>query len=280
MCAKSDKMAPRIRVSDHAGLRVRLALGIEYDGSAYCGWQTQSHAPSVQDAVEDALSVVADHRVRVTCAGRTDSGVHATSQVVHFDTEAVRKVRSWTLGANANLPDDITIMWARAVEETFHARFKAVARQYRYVILNQSVRPALLKHRVNWEHNPLDVQSMAEAAACLRGEHDFSSFRAVACQARHPVRTVHSLTITRSGDFAYIDIVANGFLHHMVRAIAGTLMAVGRGERPASWVREVLEARDRTSGGVTAPASGLYLVGVRYPESFNLPQGACLPVYG
>lgn len=273
-------MASLTRVSDQAGINVRLALGIEYDGTGYCGWQTQSHAPSVQDAIEGALSVVADHRVRVTCAGRTDSGVHATAQVVHFDTEAVRKMRSWTLGANANLPDDITVIWARVVEETFHARFKAVARQYRYIILNQSVRPALLRYRVNWEHKPLDVPSMAEAAACLIGEHDFSSFRAVACQARHPVRTIHSLTITRSGDFAYIDILANGFLHHMVRAIAGTLMAVGHGECPASWVREVLEARNRTCGGVTAPASGLYLVGVRYPESFDLPQGTRLPAYG
>lgn len=259
---------------------MRLALGVEYDGSAYRGWQTQGHAPSVQDAIEDALSYVADHRVRVTCAGRTDSGVHATGQVVHFDTTAVRRMRSWTLGANANLPDDVSVTWACQVGETFHARFDAVARQYRYVILNRLVRPALLRQRVSWEHNPLDVELMAEAAVCLIGEHDFSSFRAVACQARHPVRTVRSLTVRRSGDFVYLDILANGFLHHMVRIIAGTLTAVGRGERPPAWVREVLEARDRTSGGVTAPPDGLYLVGVKYSDALDLPQQIRLPVYG
>lgn len=267
-------------MQDRVESDVRLALGVEYDGSAYRGWQTQSHAPSVQDTIEDALSYVADHRVRVICAGRTDSGVHATGQVVHFDTTAVRRMRSWTLGANANLPDDVSVTWICPVGETFHARFDAVARQYRYVILNRLVRPALLRRRVSWEHDPLDVQLMAKAAVCLVGEHDFSSFRAVACQARHPVRTVHSLTVGRSGDFVYLDILANGFLHHMVRTIAGTLMAVGRGERPAAWVREVLDARNRTSGGATAPPDGLYLVGVKYPESSDLPQRICLPVYG
>lgn len=264
----------------NTGVNVRIAFGIEYDGSGYCGWQTQTHAPSVQDVVEEAVSFVANERIRITCAGRTDTGVHATAQVVHFDSSADRESHSWVQGCNANLPKDVSVQWASGVAPDFHARFKAVARQYRYIILNQSVRPALLASRVSWEYRPLDAGLMAEAARCLEGEHDFSSFRAVACQAKHPVRTLHALTVTRSAEFIYIDVIANAFLHHMVRTIAGTLIAVGAGEQPVMWVREVLEARDRTAGGVTASANGLYLAGVRYPDVFGIPSGLRLPVYG
>ncbi len=259
---------------------MRIALGIEYDGSAFCGWQTQSHAPSVQDALQAALSKVADHPVKVVCAGRTDSGVHATAQVVHFDTRAERPLHAWVLGGNANLPDSVSVTWAQAVDQDFHARFKATARSYRYVILNRKVRPAVLRKRVCWMHHALDEAAMQTAAQALLGEHDFSSFRALACQARHAVRRVHRLNVSRSGEFVYIDIEANAFLHHMVRNIAGTLMAVGRGEREPGWVAEVLAARDRTVGGVTAPPDGLYLSGVRYPERFGLPDTPKPPLFG
>ena len=259
---------------------MRVAFGIEYDGSGYCGWQTQTHAPSVQDAVENAVSFVANERVRITCAGRTDTGVHATAQVVHFDTDADRENYAWVQGCNANLPPDISVQWACTVDSEFHARFKAVARQYRYIIFNHSVRPALLARRVCWEYRELDACRMAEAARCLEGEHDFSSFRAVACQARHPVRTIHELAVTRSGEFIYVDVRANAFLHHMVRTVVGTLIAVGAGEQPVAWVRDVLEARDRTAGGVTAAANGLYLAGVRYADVFGIPAQTRLPVYG
>ena len=250
---------------------MRIAVGIEYDGSDFSGWQTQHGTRTVQGCVERALSKVADHPVRVVCAGRTDAGVHATAQVIHFDTPARRPMRSWILGANANLPGDVTVRWAVAVRDDFHARFAAERRSYRYVILNRMVRPALLRRRVCWVHRPLDPASMAEGARHLLGEHDFSSFRALACQARHPVRTLHRLEVARAGDFFFMDVTANGFLHHMVRNIAGVLLAVGSGERDPDWVRELLQARDRTVGGVTAPAQGLYLVEVGYPAAHALP---------
>ncbi|WP_297527081.1 tRNA pseudouridine(38-40) synthase TruA [Thiohalobacter sp.] len=257
----------------------RIALGIEYDGSAFNGWQSQPHAPSVQDAVEAALSRVADHRVRVVCAGRTDTGVHATAQVVHFDTHAVRERHAWVLGGNANLPDTVSILWAREVADDFHARFSARTRSYRYVILRRAARPALLARRVSWVHKALDVAPMQAAARHLLGEHDFSAFRALACQAKHPVRTIHRLELSEAGPFIHLDIEANAFLHHMVRNIAGTLMAVGSGERSPDWVAEVLAARDRALAGITAPPDGLYLVGVRYPQAFGLPGSGWLPAF-
>lgn len=259
---------------------MRIALGIEYDGSAFNGWQRQSHAPSVQEAVERAVSKVADHPVSVVCAGRTDTGVHATAQVVHFDTRAERRMRSWILGTNSNLPSEVSVTWAQPVAADFHARFKAVSRQYRYVILNRMYRPALLRRRVCWDHNPLEAETMHTAAQVLLGEHDFSAFRALACQARHPVRTIHRLDVTRSGDLIYLDIEANAFLHHMVRNIAGTLIAVGRGERPVEWVGELLAGRDRSLSGITAPAEGLYFVKVVYPGEYGLSGTAILPWMG
>ena len=259
---------------------MRFACGVEYDGSQFSGWQRQPHAPSVQAAVEAALSRVADHAVGISCAGRTDAGVHATSQVIHFDTHAQRSERSWLLGTNANLSRDVCLLWVRPVDSDFHARFSAEARRYRYVILNRDVPSALLRRRTTWRHGLLDEERMREGAQHLVGERDFSSFRALACQAKSPIRTVHRLEITRHGEFIYLDIEANAFLHHMVRNIAGVLIAVGCGEREPQWVREILELRDRTRGGVTAPAAGLYLVGVRYPEKFGIAPCGALPVFG
>jgi tRNA pseudouridine38-40 synthase len=258
---------------------MRIALGIEYDGTAFRGWQAQPGSRTVQGVVEQAVSTVADHQVGVVCAGRTDSGVHAVGQVVHFDTRAERRPRSWTLGCNVNLPRDVTVLWARPVAEDFHARFGAVRRSYRYVILNRMTRPAVLRDRVCWHHKSLDAAPMARAAAHLEGEHDFSSFRALSCQAKHPVRTIYSLSVKRAGDFVYIDVTANAFLHHMVRNIAGVLMAVGAGEQAPQWTRQLLEARDRTEGGVTAPPGGLYLASVTYPRDYDLPPGPALPTF-
>jgi tRNA pseudouridine38-40 synthase len=222
--------------------------------------------------VETALSKVADQPVRVHCAGRTDTGVHATGQVIHFDTEVVRAERAWVFGTNANLPKEVAVTWARPVDQAFHARFSAVGRSYRYVIYCRDVRPTFLQHRVSWSFRPLAVEPMAEAAQYLLGEHDFSSYRAVACQAKSPVRTLYRLDVSREGPFIFIDAQANGFLHHMVRNIAGVLISIGSGERPAHWAREVLHARDRALGGITAPPHGLYLISVDYPAVFGLPR--------
>jgi tRNA pseudouridine38-40 synthase len=251
---------------------VRVALGVEYDGTHFHGWQAQEGTRTVQSCLEQALYRVADHRVQVVGAGRTDAGVHATVQVVHFDTRSYRSPRSWVLGANANLPRDLSVLWAVPVPEDFHARFSAIGRTYRYVILNRWTRPALLAHRACWECRPLEVDRMREAAAYLLGEHDFSSFRALACQAKSPVRTVRRLTIERQGERIYIEVTANAFLHHMVRNIAGVLIAIGLGKHPPVWAQKVLEARDRTLGGATASAQGLYLVGVEYPAHFSIPN--------
>lgn len=251
---------------------MRIAAGIEYDGSDFAGWQLQEgEVRTVQGSVEQALSTVADQPVRVICAGRTDAGVHATAQVVHFDTSAERTPRSWVYGANANLPKTVSLQWARTVPDEFHARFSAVRRRYRYVILNREVRPTFLAWRVAWEYRPLDAELMREAAQFLIGEHDFSAYRAVACQAKSPVRNLYGLNVNRDRDLVILDLEANAFLHHMVRNIAGVLMAIGAGEQPPQWAREVLESRDRTLGGVTAPAHGLYLTGVDYPAHFGLP---------
>lgn len=251
---------------------MRIALGVEYDGSAFAGWQLQDgDIPTVQSSVEQALTKVADHPVRVICAGRTDAGVHATAQVVHLDTHAERTAHSWVNGANANLPTGVSVQWARPVVEEFHARFSAVRRRYRYVILNREVRPTFLAWRVTWEYRPLDVGLMRQAAQYLLGQHDFSAYRAVACQAKNPVRTIYDLNVTRDRDMVILDLNANAFLHHMVRNIAGVLMDIGAAKRPPEWAREVLEGCDRTLGGVTASPHGLYLTGVLYPDHYALP---------
>ena len=258
---------------------MKIALGVEYNGAAFCGWQVQDHAPSVQETVEKALSKVANHPVHIVCAGRTDTGVHATGQVIHFETESERSDFSWVQGANANLPKTVSILWAQQVSDDFHARFKALRRAYRYVIFNRRVRPSFLHGLVSWDYRPLDVTRMQQAALHLVGQHDFSSFRALACQAHSPVREISRLDVTRQGDFIYLDIEANAFLHHMVRNIAGVLMTIGAGEQETAWAKEVLDFRDRTLGGVTAPPQGLYLVKVWYPEVFAIPIQPHLPAF-
>ncbi|WP_250658360.1 tRNA pseudouridine(38-40) synthase TruA [Alkalimarinus coralli] len=243
----------------------RVALVLEYNGSRYHGWQSQkSGHPTVQQHLEAALSKVANSPVDVICAGRTDAGVHASHQVIHFDTIATRSFRSWIMGANANLPGDISVHWVGNVPDSFHARFSALNRRYRYVIYNSPIRPALFNETVTWNYRPLDEGRMATAAKSLVGEHDFSSYRAAGCQAKSPVRTIEFLNVQRFGDFVILDIQANAFLHHMVRNISGVLMAIGCGKHHEGWAEEVLHEKDRAAGGVTAPPYGLYFVGVGY----------------
>lgn len=247
---------------------MRIALGIEYDGQHYHGWQAQREVNSVQAEVERALSKVANHPIEVVCAGRTDAGVHALEQVVHFDTSADRPIHAWMLGGNALLPRDIAIKWAQPVSDNFHARFSATFRRYRYIIYNHPARPALQRKRVTWHTYELDAELMHGAAQVLVGEHDFSSFRAAECQAKTPVRTLHEITISREGDRLLMEVEANAFLHHMVRNIAGVLMSVGAKKASPSWVKDVLMAKSRAQGGVTAVPYGLYLLKVGYPEGF------------
>ncbi len=251
---------------------MRVAAIVEYDGSGFCGWQLQDNVRTIQGVVEEAVSSVADETVRVITAGRTDTGVHATGQVIHFDALAQRSAQSWVRGINSNLPKDVTILWAQEVEDDFHARFRATGRHYQYVILNRPVPPTYLSGKVTWDYRPLDIASMQAAAIHLVGTHDFSSFRTVHCQAKDPVRELRALDIQRKGELVLIHVYANAFLHHMVRNIAGVLMTIGAGERDPEWAREVLAARDRTQGGKTAAADGLYLTAVEYPEHYNIKQ--------
>lgn len=250
---------------------MRIAAIIEYDGTRYSGWQLQTHRPSIQGCVEEALSEVANEPVRVAAAGRTDAGVHALGQVIHFDTGATRSAYSWVRGANSNLPRDIALQWASEVDVSFHARARAIGRHYRYVILNRPIRPTYLAKHVTHEYRPLDVERMRAAAQHLVGEHDFTSFRSVECEAKSPVRELRALRIERNGELVQIHAYANAFLHHMVRNLAGVLMTIGAGEREPVWAREVLEARDRTRGGVTAMPDGLYLAAVEYPPEYRIP---------
>lgn len=251
---------------------MRYALGIEYNGTAFSGWERQRDRRTVQAELESALSRVAAHPVAVTCAGRTDSGVHGLGQVVHFDSPAERPDRAWVLGSNSNLPDDVAVQWVRRVGDDFNARFAARSRHYRYVIACGPARPALAARRATWVYARLDAERMNEAASLLLGQHDFSAYRALSCQARTAVRTVHRLEVSRHARYLFIDVVANAFLHHMVRNIAGVLIDVGNGKRPPSWAGEVLATRDRRLGGVTAPPDGLYLLGVDYAARFALPR--------
>lgn len=250
---------------------MRYAACIEYEGSAYAGWQIQPHAPSVQARVEAALGFVAGGPVKTVCAGRTDTGVHALGQVVHFDCAAKREPRAWVFGANSRLPPDISLRWARPVGEDFHARYAALVRHYRYLVQDHPARCALFARRVASIRHRLDADAMHAAAQALVGEHDFSAYRAAACQSRSPWRRLHQLDVSRSGDFVLIEIRANAFLHHMVRNLVGTLMLVGRGLQSTDWPRRLLVAGDRTRAGATAPACGLYLMAVDYPPGFGLP---------
>ncbi|HZH43943.1 MAG TPA: tRNA pseudouridine(38-40) synthase TruA [Lysobacter sp.] len=259
----------------------RYALGIEYDGSGYSGWQRlTAHGSrddhSVQGAVEAALSFVAGHPVEVVCAGRTDAGVHAECQVIHFDSPAERSARGWVLGATTRLPPDICVRWCVPVAADFHARFSARARRYRYRILNRPIRPALGRQYLTWERRPLDADAMHRAAQALLGEHDFSAFRTVHCQAPHARRELQAIRVRREGEVVEIEVQANAFLHHMVRNIVGSLLPIGRGERPEAWMGELLAGRDRTAAGPTAPPTGLVFLGPRYPRDWQLPAEVSL----
>jgi len=256
----------------------RVALAFEYDGRNFHGWQLQkSGVRSVEAELTRAVARVADHKVDLVCAGRTDAGVHASYQIAHFDTPSVRNLRSWVMGMNTALPDDISVHWAGNGIGDFHARFSATYRRYRYIIYNHPVRPGIQRGQVSWTFRPLDAERMHAAAQALAGEHDFSSFRAAGCQSRTPVRFLERIAVTRKRDFVVIDVQANAFLHHMVRNIAGALMAVGSGKQRPEWIHEILVARDRTVAGVTAPPHGLYLVDVGYPEEFRVPSAECGP---
>jgi tRNA pseudouridine38-40 synthase len=250
----------------------RIAAIVEYDGTGYAGWQSQIHAVSIQDAVQEALSFVAGHPVVAICAGRTDRGVHAVGQVIHFDTQAARSPRAWVLGANSKLSAAIALQWAGEVDAGFHSRHRATGRVYRYIVLNRSERSALQNARVAWIHRPLDAARMHEAAQALIGEHDFSAFRSVECQSKTPVRRVDSIHVQRSGDHLYFDFVANAYLHHMVRNIVGTLIEVQNDADPKARVAAILAGRDRRRAGYTAPPSGLYLWQVIYPPAFGIPS--------
>lgn len=258
----------------------RYALGIEFNGTNYRGWQTQQAGiPSVQHTLEQALSQVANHPVIVHAAGRTDAGVHASNMVVHFDSASIRAERGWVMGCNALLPHDIAVRWIQPMPETFHARFKAIARRYRYVLFNHPYRPALLAGQVTHIYQPLDFLRMQAAAAKLVGTHDFSSFRAVACQSNQPVRQVKHADLSQHGQLIVLDIQADGFLHHMVRNIMGVLIAIGTGEQPIEWVDYLLSIKDRKQAGVTAPPDGLYFIQAYYPPEFVLPEPPLGPVW-
>jgi len=257
---------------------VKFAVGVEYRGSAYCGWQRQPHCDSVQQNLELALSFVADHAIELVCAGRTDSGVHAVEQIAHFDSNAERSERAWVLGANCRLPRDIRIKWVVPVTDDFHARFRAQARAYRYLIFNNKVPSALFHDLSAFEFRNLDHDKMHECAQVLLGEHDFSSFRAVGCQAKSASRNVQDISVTRRGELVMLDIKANAFLYHMVRNIAGSLMAVGSGEKSGEWFREVFLSKDRKCADVTAAAAGLYFLRAHYTDEFKLPINSKKPV--
>lgn len=250
---------------------MRIALGIEYHGAAYLGWQSQPGGHTVQDAVEQAVQVIAGEPVRIVCAGRTDTGVHAHAQVVHFDTSAARPAGAWVKGVNTHLPRDIAIQWAVPVADAFHARFCATARRYDYWLLNRAVRPALGAQTMGWFHHPLDVERMRLAAAYLVGEHDFSAFRSAECQAKSPVRRLTRLAIRRDGDVLQFGIEANAFLHHMVRNVVGSLVYVGCAKREPAWIADVLASRARALAAPTFSPAGLYLSGIDYDAQWGLP---------
>lgn len=250
---------------------MRIALGIEYNGYGFYGWQTQRGLATIQSTLQDALAKVANESIFLFCAGRTDANVHATGQVVHFDTRAKRHIDAWIWGTNSYLPPSIVVKWARQVDYHFHARFTATARRYRYVIFNHPIRPAILNTRTSWYYYPLDVNRMQQAAHFLLGEQDFSSFRSSQCNSKSPMRNVTEFNIHRQGDFVILEIEANAFLHHMVRNIAGSLMKIGAGYKDINWINEVLHAKSRQAAAETAPPYGLYLTRVSYPEPYIFP---------
>lgn len=252
---------------------MRIALGVEYCGTAFRGWQSQAGGGTVQDALEAALARIAGERISVLCAGRTDAGVHATQQVVHFDSEAERPLTAWVRGVNSHLPEGVAVRWAQPVDEAFHARFSARGRRYRYLLLNRPQRPALWQGRVGWFHGPLDLAAMQAAAVRLLGEHDFSAFRAAECQAKSPVKTMTRATVRQCGSLFVFDFEASAFLHHMVRNLVGTLVYVGKGAQPADWIDALLQMKDRTLAAPTFSPDGLYFRGPIYEPHWGLPAG-------
>jgi tRNA pseudouridine38-40 synthase len=258
---------------------MRYVLCVEYEGKNYFGWQRQKEVISVQQTVEQALSKIANENIEIVCAGRTDTGVNATNQIIHFDTNHDRKNVAWTLGVNSKLPNDIAIKWAQPIAESFHARFSAVARRYRYIIYNSPYRSAIMSQGLSFCPHPLNEKLMHQAAQVLVGENNFNSFRTVHCQAHSPIRTVKHCHVSRQGNYVIIDIKANAFLHHMVRNIAGSLMRVGREIEKPAWIAEVLAAQDRTVAGMTAPSAGLYFVEVEYPDEYKLPKSTLGPLF-
>ncbi len=251
---------------------IRLAACIEYCGLHYCGWQRQAHSVSVQQQVENAISKVADQPITVLSAGRTDTGVHAIGQIIHFDTDSERTAKAWLRGVNSNLPNDISLIWTHQVEHDFHARFSVKQRSYRYVIFNRAVSPSYLRGLVTWHYGALDLMLMQRAARDLLGQHDFSAYRAASCQSKNPVKKIDTLTLGQSGSWIWVDIRADGFLQHMVRNIVGVLLRIGARLESVHWAQQVLESRDRTRGGATAVADGLYFVAVEYDAKFGLPD--------
>lgn len=257
---------------------MRIAIGVEYDGRPYCGWQSQAEGLTVQDTLQHALSRIAEETIPVVAAGRTDTGVHALEQVVHFDTRAERPLTAWVRGVNALLPDSIAVRWAHPVPDEFHARFSAHGRSYRYLLINRATRPAIQAGKVGWYHAPLDVAAMQAAAQHLIGEHDFSAFRAAQCQAKSPVKHLRQLDIIRQGELLVFDVSADAFLHHMVRNIVGCLVYVGKGKYPPDWLAEVLASRDRSLAAPTFAPDGLYLQRITYEAKWGLPQLVSSPL--
>ncbi|MCF6300159.1 MAG: tRNA pseudouridine(38-40) synthase TruA [Proteobacteria bacterium] len=251
---------------------MRYACGVEYDGQPFYGFQTQIHEPTVQSCLEAAISKVADQTVKISCSGRTDTGVSARHQVIHFDSEAKRTDRQWTLGINTSLPDAISILWVKPVNDSFHARFSAISRSYEYSIINRQIRPAIGRHQLTWIRTALDHQLMHEAVQSLIGTHDFNAFRSSRCQSHVSVKTILSADVTRQQQLIKLNIIANGFLHHMIRNIVGSLLPIGNKEQPVSWLQEILDSRDRCKAGITAAANGLVFKNVCYPKEFEIPE--------
>lgn len=253
---------------------MRYACCIEYDGYGFFGFQTQVQEPTIQNSLEKAIAEVADHTIRVTCSGRTDTGVSASAQVVHFDTHVERSEYQWLMGINTNLPKGISILWLKPVSDDFHARFSAIQRSYRYIIYNRWIRPAINRHSITWEKRPLDAEKMHQASQYLLGENDFSSFRSSACQSKTPVKTINHISLKREGNKVIMDVESSGFLHHMIRNIIGSLLPIGRGEKPIDSMLEILNSQNRCKAGITAAPNGLTFTTVKYPKEFKLPESA------
>jgi tRNA pseudouridine38-40 synthase len=255
---------------------MRYALALEYDGSEFLGWQKNLTGITVQAVVEKALSFVANEPINVVCSGRTDARVSAQCQIVHFDSDSPRDLRAWLLGTNSRLPTSVRGLWIQVVPDDFHARYSARARRYRYSLIVRPVQPAIHRQFLSWHRLPLNVERMHEAAQALIGEHDFNAFRTVHCQAKHPIRTLHQLDVSRQGELIYFDVQANAFLHHMVRNLVGSLLLIGNDEQPVTWMKTLLDGKDRLVAGPTAPAEGLMFLGALYPQEWKLPESVSM----